>query len=236
MAGVTTCLLLHGAGSTPEFIERAFGAAVAASGWELIAPDVAGATMPDMLTVIAGSGLGTDDVVGGVSLGAHAAARYCASTGWRGHLLGVMPAWLGEPGAVAALTGQTADDVQRSSAAEVLAQISRHTDPRDWILAELRRAWLSMPDERLVAALRVAAAQPAPTAPELATIRARTTVVALADDPTHPETVARAWAAAIPGARLRVLPRDLGGQGPEFLAQQAVTAVCRRDWSQDGTY
>ena len=126
--------------------------------------------------------------------------------------------------------------MQRSSAAEVLTQISRHTDPRDWILAELRRAWLSMPDERLVAALRVAAAQPAPTAPELATIRARTTVVALADDPTHPETVARAWAAAIPGARLRVLPRDLGGQGPEFLAQQAVTAVCRRDWSQDGTY
>ena len=41
------------------------------------------------------------------------------------------------------------------------------------------------------------------------TITASARVVALADDPTHPEHVARAWAAAIMDATLAVVPRHV---------------------------
>ena len=66
-----------------------------------------------------------------------------------------------------------------------------------------------MTDAQVAHALRVAAEQPAPDYAELETITASARVVALADDPTHPEHVARAWAAAIMDATLAVVPRHV---------------------------
>lgn len=209
MGRMTTCLLLHGAGSTPEFITRTFGAATAERGWALVAPDVRGMTMAQMVELIAAQGLGRHDVVGGVSLGAHAAARYCATTGWAGRLYAVMPAWMGDPEVVAALTRSTAERIDASSIQQVLADIRAQSTAHDWILDELRTAWTAMTDAQLAHALRVAADQPAPDIAELGRITASTRVVALADDPTHPEHVASAWAAAISDATLTVLPRHL---------------------------
>ena len=209
MGRMTTCLLLHGAGSTPEFITRTFGAATAERGWALVAPDVRGMTMAQMVELIAAQGLDRHDVVGGVSLGAHAAARYCATTGWTGRLYAVMPAWMGDPEVVAALTRSTAERIDASSIQQVLADIRAQSTAHDWILDELRTAWTAMTDAQLAHALRVAADQPAPDIAELGRITASTRVVALADDPTHPEHVASAWAAAISDATLTVLPRHL---------------------------
>ena len=209
MGRMTTCLLLHGAGSTPEFITRTFGPATAERGWTLVAPDVRGMTMTQMVELIASQGLDRHDVVGGVSLGAHAAARYCATTGWAGRLYAVMPAWMGHPESVAALTRTTARRIDASSVSEVLADISAQATAHDWILDELRTAWTAMTDAQVAHALRVAAEQPAPDYAELETITASARVVALADDPTHPEHVARAWAAAIMDATLAVVPRHV---------------------------
>lgn len=180
----------------------------------LDAPDVRGLTMEQMAELLAASG---SDVVGGVSLGAHAAAAFAAGSGFAGGLFLAMPAWCGPPGLIAGLTAHTAEQIEATSAASVLAGIGRIAGD-DWVFAELLRAWSGIDDTELVRALRVAAAQPAPDIDVLRGIRAVTEVVVLADDPTHPAAIGTAWAAAIPGAVLAELPRDLAGEGCTALA------------------
>jgi pimeloyl-ACP methyl ester carboxylesterase len=219
MAPVSTCLLLHGAGSTPEFMQRAFGAAAAEAQFELLTPDVSGMSIPQMLELLDSI---PADVIGGVSLGAHAAALYAARFGWSGPVYAVMPAWLGEPGPVAGLTAHTAQRLQTQSLEAVLAEF-RAAATTDWIAAELVRAWSTMSPHHLAHVLRVAAVQPAPTVEDLRTIQGPVTVVALADDPTHPEEVAVEWAAATNGALHRVARHA----GPLGLAQMLPQVLAR---------
>ncbi len=213
-----TWVLLHGAGSTPEFMERTFGPAAQARGVRLVTPDVVGASMAEMVEVIEGIGPEGDDLVGGVSLGAHAGARFAYEAQWSGRVYAVMPAWAGEPEAVASLTAATSDALQHNSVDDVLNQIAASADPDDWIIAELRTAWMALGRQRLRDALRTAAAQGAPTGGDLSRVTGECRVVALAADPTHPLAVARLWAASIPRASLHILPRDLEGRGSTELA------------------
>lgn len=175
------------------------------------APDVAGMDMAAMASLLDDA---VPDVVGGVSLGAHAAAHFAAKTGWAGPVYAVMPAWIGRPEAVAALTDHTAAEIQESSVEAVLARIEAIA-PHDWITAELVRAWRSMSAVDLIAALHVAARQSAPTVAQLQRVRGQARVVGLANDPTHPLEVAQIWAAST-GARLHVVDRHAG---PQALAQ-----------------
>lgn len=214
---VTYCTLLHGAGSTPEFVTRTFAASVRGAGAVLVAPDIAGMTMPEILTLLEELSPGPDDVIGGVSLGAHAAAAFAAHTGWHGRLYAAMPAWTGPPGDVAGLTTVTATEIEQHGTARILAELVS-TDGDDWVVDELRRAWSAMPQARLVNALRVAGAQPAPTCEELQSVRARVVLVAMADDPTHPLSAAEEWHGCLPDSTLTVLPRDLAGRTSIALA------------------
>lgn len=230
--------MLHGAGSSADFISRCFTpAALGVTQVRAIQCRRADQQLDALdreLAALAGRvGAGQDPtctsrrlIVGGVSIGAHAAARWAArhptplaprtsapgsAEGLSGLVL-VMPAWIGPAGAVAGLTGHAADQITRFGIAGSLVRIresvSASLPADDWVLDELDRAWSGYTREELAATLAMAAATAGPTVDELARIRCPTIVIALADDPLHPLDVAERVAAAIPLARLSVLTRS----------------------------
>jgi pimeloyl-ACP methyl ester carboxylesterase len=264
-------VLLPGAGSSADFVRRAFAAPLREAGYALVAP-----------TPVPGPGLvgaafrALDDaaaeygprlrLVGGVSLGAHIATRWTAgrarhpaapripaglppshaastSTGALSagggkagrdssggasaggvELDGVvvaLPAWTDRPGAVAAATAASADLVERLGTAGALAAAGTAVG---WVAAELAAAWPAYGDG-LAASLRAAAAAPGPTLAELAAIAVPVGLAAFADDPLHPVAVARQWAAAIPRAALRELPRTAPAADRSALGAAALTAL-----------
>jgi pimeloyl-ACP methyl ester carboxylesterase len=200
-------VLLHGAGSCPETAVRLLGDAVP-EGVTVRAPAWRG-SVADAVIALDLEAAGTEPVlVAGLSLGAHAAARWAAGTGARVPLLLAMPAWTGVPGEVAALTSAAADDLAARGVAAVLAALA--ADPvtsHDWVLDELARGWATYDEVGLVDALRAAASSAGPSLEDLSRIQAPAAVVALDDDPLHPRGVAEQWASAIDGARLTVVGR-----------------------------
>ena len=231
MPSAPVAVLVHGAGSSTDFVLRAMGSAVCAQGWEPLAiahmgcVDEAGTAIDEVAR------RREVRVVGGISIGAHAAATWASS---RSHelagLLLVMPAWTGAArrSAASRLTHMAAAQITEEGSATVLEQLL--TDPAlagDWVLEELARAWPQYGDSNLVAALRAAAASPAPTLDDLRRLVTPTGVVALAEDPLHPESVAAAWAAALPHSAMHVVPRHAPKSDRAVLGAAAVAA-----WSQ----
>jgi pimeloyl-ACP methyl ester carboxylesterase len=227
-------LLLHGAGTDADSALRLLR--------PVVPPDYAcraethDGTLEGALDVVArierfcgkhGMCLG---LLGGISVGAHAVAAWAArgSPRWplryRPELVLAMPAWTGPPDEVAALTAASADEIEREGTAGMLARLTAEAGD-DWVVDELVRSWTDADPASLARSLRAAAASRAPTLDELARIRARVAVVALADDPLHPLSVAEAWADAIPGARLVVVPRDAPSSERAALGLAARAAL-----------
>jgi len=223
-------VLLHGAGSCPETVERLLGPAVPPAAqvrspaWRGSVETAVGALERELAEL---ERAGDDLVlVGGVSLGAHAAALWAARTRSTTPLALAMPAWTGAPDAVAGATLAAADDVAARGAAGVLAGIA--ADPAtegDWVLDELACGWAGYDDEALVRSLREAAASSAPDAQDLALVRGPAAVVALADDPLHPEQVAQLWAARIAHARLTVVARHAPHDDRGALGRAAAQSL-----------
>ena len=162
----------------------------------------------------------------GISLGAHALVAAWAGADRTAPLVLVMPAWTGAPGQVAGATAAAADDLALRGRDAVLASLA--TDPRtrdDWVREELAAAWSAYDDGTLVAALRAASTSPGPTSDQLARVRSPTALVALADDPLHPEAVAREWALTIPRAVLRVVARRAPDHARDALGTAAAEAL-----------
>jgi pimeloyl-ACP methyl ester carboxylesterase len=232
-------VLLPGAGSSADFVRRAFAAPLREAGYALVAPP----PVPGPDTVVAafraldaaaaeyGPRL---RLVGGISLGAHIAARWtarwyalrptsCAAEGdveLDGVVL-VLPAWTGAPGPVAAATAASADVVERLGTAGALAAAGTAVG---WVAAELTAAWPAYGDG-LAASLRAAAAAPGPTLSELASLAVPAGLVACPDDPLHPAAVAREWTAALPHAALRELPLAAPATDRSVLGAAALAAL-----------
>jgi pimeloyl-ACP methyl ester carboxylesterase len=226
-------VILPGTASTADFVQRAFGPALAAFGIGLVSDD------PPRDGDVAGQCAALAEaverhrpvLVGGVSIGAHLAARWAAS-GTGTHrpegLLLAMPAWTGPPGPVAAASTATAGEVERDGIAAVLQRIRAAAWPdARWVADELATAWPAYRAEDLAATLRGTAASAGPSAAELATLTVPCGVAVLADDPLHPAAVGREWAAAAP--RAAVVETRLAAVGADraTLGRAALLAWLR---------
>ncbi|MFL6128767.1 MAG: alpha/beta hydrolase [Mycobacteriales bacterium] len=198
-------VLLPGAGSSAGFLRRAFGPALADHELLAVAPSpgpsvvVAALAALDAAADAYGSRL---RLVGGVSLGAHLAARWAAAGRDLDGLLLALPGWTGIPGPVAAATAAAADQVDRLGPAGAIAAAG--SGGVSWVAEELGAAWPAY-GELLAPTLRAAAASPGPSTADLRGLDLPVGVVAFADDPLHPLAVAEQWAALLPRAALRRL-------------------------------
>ncbi|MEK9664856.1 MAG: hypothetical protein VW082_09585 [Candidatus Nanopelagicales bacterium] len=193
-------LLVHGAGSS--------GAAALALLGDCLAPFGRVQTLDDR-TGDVGSLMARLDTVAphvdlavGVSLGAHALARWAAGRPKGPALLLCLPAWTGEPDEVARATEGTAQRLTVLGRQALLQEMPDDAHYGPGRVADLvRLGWGSYGDRELVDALAAAAHQRGPTTTELATIITRTAVLGWPDDALHPDAVARLWAKSIPAAR-----------------------------------
>jgi pimeloyl-ACP methyl ester carboxylesterase len=234
-------LLAHGAGSSADFVRRAFGGPLAAAGWRLASYDLRGhgrstavqdaarldvaAHAADLSTLAERLGA---TLLGGVSIGAHAAVRATSAASEadrvlaRDGLLLALPAWTGAPDIVAAANAVQAAELARDGTAPVLDRICR--DHPGWVADELAAAWPHHDVNSFVAVLRGLAASAAPTPAELRRIDVPVGLVALRDDPMHPADVAHRWAAALP----RAVVAEVDFSAPEadraVLGAAAITA------------
>ncbi|OLT43210.1 thioesterase [Saccharomonospora sp. CUA-673] len=229
-------VVLPGTGSDEVFARRVFGPAVAELDGVLHAPRPASgsALVRELLTALdtAASRTAAPLLVGGVSLGAHVAAEWALRNAERcAGVLAVLPAWNASPddhpggpaGAAPAATAAraSADLIERHGLEEAL-RLSTDGVPA-WLADELSRAWRRHGDG-LAAGLRTAAGHAAPTLEQLRGCRVPVGIVACVDDPVHPVSVARAWAEALPHARVHETTLAAFGADPALAGRAAAAA------------
>jgi len=237
---VPTAVLAHGAGSGAGFVVRAFGGPLVAAGWRLVAYDLRGhgGSTPvsaggrlriadhaaDMLSVARRTGA---VLLGGVSLGAHAAVSAAATRIASGQRLDavllVMPAWTGEPEQVAAANVLQAEELERAGVDSALDRIRRAYP--GWVADELAGSWPGHDPQAFAAVLRALGGSRAPGLAELTGLRVPAAVVAMLKDPMHPAGVAQQWATALPMAALRLVTQQEVAADRAALGRQAVSAL-----------
>lgn len=237
-----TALIAHGAGSSGDFVRRAFGPPLLEAGWRLASYDLRGhgASSPvtdpgrlglaehvtDLRAVARATGA---TLLGGVSMGAHAAvfATILAASqpGWAPEpagLLLALPAWTGAPDAVAAANALQAAELSAAGLPVVLERICR--DHPGWVADELAESWPRHDPASFVAVLTALARSSAPTPDELRSVQVPAGLVALSDDPMHPAAVAASWAEIMPVARLVRIPFDAPAADRAVLGRAALDA------------
>jgi pimeloyl-ACP methyl ester carboxylesterase len=234
-AGSACLILSHGAGSTGEFLSRAFPSRACGLATYYL-DDRTGSVLAIAEQLAASAARHRRRhrrvLIGGVSIGAHAAALAATgpAAGVIDGLVLALPAWTG-PAPAGSPTRAAAAEVAASGCDAVLDRLC--DDPRfatDWVVAELRRAWPGR--SGLAAELAVAADAAAPAVADLRAIDAPALVIALSGDPFHPVGVARAWASAIPRAELVHVERQapstdravFGRAVGSWLADSALSA------------
>jgi pimeloyl-ACP methyl ester carboxylesterase len=235
--GGLVLVMAHGAGSTADFVTRAFpGSAcgIPVRALEDRTGDVGkittalNAAVTEALTEAAADAAPAGVLLGGVSIGAHAAALACLTADGRrvaGCVL-VMPAWTGCPDAHSP-TALAAEEVAQHGAEQVLRRLDDDPDLRnDWVTEELRLSWRDRPT--LGEELEAAACGQAPTLEQLRSIPVPVLLLGLAEDPFHPLSVARTWAQQVPDAELTILCRQAARLDRAVFGRQVGRWLRRR--------
>lgn len=220
VADAPAWVLAHGAGSSARFLAAAFAAPVLHAGARLVVYDLRGhgasshARRPcdhhlDVhaadLAAVAASVQGPVTVVGGVSLGAHAAVR-AVTTGTRADaVLGCLPAWLGlsRPGRGphAALAAR----ITREGVGPTIAELRADHALAPWLRATLLADYPRHDAASLEAALCALDGAEAPSVAELRALAPPLAIIGWPDDPGHPLAVARRWRDLAPRSALSTL-------------------------------
>jgi hypothetical protein len=163
-------------------------------------------------------------LVMGVSLGAHAVARWAAAS-----RLGegtqvaaavcLLPAWTGAPGATAAATAAASRDIARHGIAATCERLERETTHPD-VLRLLRLAWSDYSDSQLARSLATASQGDGPTPGQLRAMGIRTIIAGWHHDALHPAAVALDWARQVPGSQIAMAARP-----DAALLQSALATV-----------
>ncbi len=224
-AADTTAVLLPGTGSDADFVSRALGPLAAWIATRVVAVQAEHGRLTESYRRALDEAAADGPVlVAGVSIGAMIGARWARErpeslTG----LIAAMPAWCGdpEPAPAAASARHTAHLLDHTGLPATIAAMRAGSPP--WLADELARSWTALGDG-LAATMREAGAHHAIEAHELAGITAPTVVVSATDDPLHPLTVGRAWAAHLPRARLATFTLDELGADPAVLSDRGARA------------
>ena len=214
-----TIVIAHGAGSTGRAACALLGplAPAGESADVRLVEDRTGdiTHVIDALDAAVASSPGCSAVVG-VSLGAHAVARWAARVS-RAHperrlprLVCVLPAWSARPGPAAAATSAAATSVRHEGIRALLARLADSGAYPD-VVHLLRIAWADYSDDALDRCLRTASTGLGPSREELASIPGPVSVVGWMGDDFHPAAVSRDWARHLRRPTLAVAARpDIG--------------------------
>lgn len=217
-------VLAHGAGSTGDVVRRLIAPADLGCESLVYLEDRTGDidTVIALLEGAAGDRCdrGEPVVVGGVSLGAHAAIRWTARRRQQHRrgpslVLAALPAWTGEPDEVARANAITAGALRALGAgssrpADLAAGPLLHADlaadPHGSVITRtvlplVALGWHGYAVDELAEALDRAGCGPGPTAEELAAVDVPVIIASWSGDALHPEAVADAWASHLPRAR-----------------------------------
>jgi pimeloyl-ACP methyl ester carboxylesterase len=211
-------VVAHGVGSSARFVVEAFAAPVLAAGGRLVAydlrghgassraPDPAEQRLDDHVADLAAlvAGLPAPPVVlGGISLGGHAAVRAAVRGVATSAVLVCLPAWTGASVPGAGPHAAVAAEVRRVGIGRVIARLrTEHALPA-WLRETLVTDYSRHDAASLTAALLALDGGQAPSEDELRDLGTTPlAVVGWPDDPGHPLAVAARWASLAPQGRL----------------------------------
>jgi len=208
-------LLLHGVGSSSRFLTEAFGAPLQDRGWRLLGADLRGHGRSTALAdpEAHAHARHVDDVralvddlgpvvIGGVSLGAHAAVGAAANGVPCRAVLACLPAWNGRSVRGRGPHAAIAAEVASIGIGGILERLRRQDGMAPWLRDVLLRDWPTHDPASLAAALTALDGGMAPTADQVGGLEIPLALVAWPDDPGHPIAVARQWEAAAPTGHL----------------------------------
>jgi pimeloyl-ACP methyl ester carboxylesterase len=207
-------LVAHGAGSSARLVAAAFAGPVVAAGARLVTYDLRGHGASDVvadpadhhldrqvadLMAVARAVPGTLEVIGGVSLGGHAAVRALA----RHHrqlpdieiALACLPAWTGPAAAGTGPHAGNAAEVRRIGIGAVIDRLRMAEGMPAWLRETLLADYPRHDAASLTATLEALDGGEAPDEAELRGLPVPLGVVGWPDDPGHPLAVAERWAA-----------------------------------------
>jgi pimeloyl-ACP methyl ester carboxylesterase len=214
-------VVAHGVGSSARFVVAAFARPILAAGGRLVTYDlrghgastpvreVAGHTLEEHvrdLTAVLATLAQPPAVLGGVSLGGHAAVRAAGQGAATAAVLACLPAWTGRATPGRGPHAAVAAEVGRVGIATVLDRLRDDRSLPGWLRDTLVTDYGRHDPASLTAALCALDGGEAPAAAELVRLGdPALAVVGWPDDPGHPIEVARAWAELAPRGGLGVL-------------------------------